>query len=188
VLTNQAGTLVEETKYDPRGEVKSGGTKSKFQYTGQEKDDETWLNYYNFRYYDPHIRRFTQPDDIIQDPYNPQDLNRYSYVRNNPLRYTDPSGHAAAAASVLAGATVIGFSMVGVEYLTNPNATDKDYATAYLQGYGFTLGAFGAAYTSSWATKIVIAQTGLPVLAAQNPVIKQIVKQAPGAAGFLAAQ
>src|SRR5918997_3062264 len=93
VMTNQAGTLVEKTAYDPWGEVKSGGTKSKFQYTGQEKDDETGLNYYNYRYYDSHIRRFTQPDDIIQDVYNPQDLNRYSYVRNNPIRYTDPSGH-----------------------------------------------------------------------------------------------
>jgi hypothetical protein len=36
---------------------------------------------------------FTQPDDIIQNVYDPQVLNRYAYVRNNPLRYTDPSGH-----------------------------------------------------------------------------------------------
>lgn len=75
------------------GEVKSGGTANKFQYTGQERDAETNLHYYNARYYDPHIRRFTQPDDIIQNVYNPQDLNRYSYVRNNPLKYTDPTGH-----------------------------------------------------------------------------------------------
>jgi RHS repeat-associated protein len=93
VLTNSGGTLVEETKYDPWGEVNSGGTKSKFLYTGQEKDPETNLNYYNARYYDSHIRRFTQPDDIIQNVYNPQDLNRYSYVRNNPMKYTDPTGH-----------------------------------------------------------------------------------------------
>jgi RHS repeat-associated protein len=93
VMTNQAGALVEKTEYDPWGEVKAGGTKSKFLYTGQEKDDETNLHYYNARYYDPHIRRFTQPDDIIQDVYDPQSLNRYSYVRNNPLRYTDPTGH-----------------------------------------------------------------------------------------------
>lgn len=92
-MTNQSGALVESTTYDPWGEVKIGGTQSKFQYTGQEKDSETGLNYYNARYYDPHIRRFTQPDSVIPNVYNPQDLNRYSYVRNNPLRYTDPTGH-----------------------------------------------------------------------------------------------
>lgn len=37
----------------------------------------------------------TQPDTIVPDPYNSQDYDRYAYVRNNPLRYTDPSGHCA---------------------------------------------------------------------------------------------
>jgi hypothetical protein len=49
--------------------------------------------YYNARWYDPYLNHFTQPDSIVPDPYNPQDWDRYSYVRNNPLRYTDPSGH-----------------------------------------------------------------------------------------------
>lgn len=106
VLTSQTGTLVEETKYDPWGEVKAGGIKSKFLYTGQEKDLETSLNYYNARYYDSHIRRFTQPDDIIQNPFNPQSLNRYSYVLNNPLRYTDPTGHCIGPFTPICGAIV----------------------------------------------------------------------------------
>lgn len=93
VSTDQNGAQVEKTSYEPYGEVKSGGTQAKFQYTGQEKDAETGLNYYGARYYDPHIHRFTQPDEIIQDKYDPQMLNRYAYVRNNPLRYTDPSGN-----------------------------------------------------------------------------------------------
>ena len=38
--------------------------------------------------------RFTQPDTIWPDVYDPQSLNRYSYTRNNPLKYDDPSGHA----------------------------------------------------------------------------------------------
>ncbi len=49
----------------------------------------------NARYYDPELGRFIQPDDIIPDFSNPQSYNRYSYVLNNPLRYTDPSGHEA---------------------------------------------------------------------------------------------
>lgn len=44
-------------------------------------------------YYDPELGRFIQPDTIIPDLSNPQSYNRYSYVMNNPLRYTDPSGH-----------------------------------------------------------------------------------------------
>ena len=48
--------------------------------------------YYNARYYDAALNRFIQPDSIIPDYYNPQYLNRYSYVRNNPLRFTDPTG------------------------------------------------------------------------------------------------
>lgn len=44
---------------------------------------------------DPYLNHFTQPDTIVPDPYNSQDWNRYSYARNNPLRYTDPSGHIA---------------------------------------------------------------------------------------------
>ena len=45
------------------------------------------------RFYSPYITQFTQPDTIVPDPQNPQAWNRYSYVLNNPIRYTDPSGH-----------------------------------------------------------------------------------------------
>jgi hypothetical protein len=43
--------------------------------------------------YPPYLNHMTQPDTIVPDPANPQDWNRYSYTRNNPLRYTDPTGH-----------------------------------------------------------------------------------------------
>ncbi len=48
---------------------------------------------YNARYYSPTLGRFISPDIIVPDPRNSQHLNRYSYVRNNPLKYTDPTGH-----------------------------------------------------------------------------------------------
>ena len=54
--------------------------------------DDTGLYYYNARYYDATIGRFISADTIVQNPTNPQSLNRYSYVLNNPLKYTDPSG------------------------------------------------------------------------------------------------
>lgn len=45
------------------------------------------------REYDPSLGRWLSADSIVPDPANPQSLNRYSYVSNNPLRYVDPSGH-----------------------------------------------------------------------------------------------
>jgi len=63
-------------------------------YTGQTSDhDQTGFYHYNARYYDPQISRFISSDTIIPNPANPQTLNRYSYVGNNPVRYTDPTGH-----------------------------------------------------------------------------------------------
>jgi RHS repeat-associated protein len=65
----------------------------KNRYTDQELDAENGLYNYNARLYDPFIGRFISPDTIVPQPFNPQSLNRYSYVLNNPLIYTDPSGH-----------------------------------------------------------------------------------------------
>ncbi|MES4787540.1 MAG: hypothetical protein C4294_19070 [Nitrospiraceae bacterium] len=55
--------------------------------------DGTGLLDYGARYYAPRIGRFTQADTLVPDPANPQSLNRYAYTLNNPLRYTDPTGH-----------------------------------------------------------------------------------------------
>jgi hypothetical protein len=46
----------------------------------------------NGRVYDPVLGRFLSPDPVVQAPHDAQSWNRYSYVRNNPLRYTDPTG------------------------------------------------------------------------------------------------
>jgi len=61
-------------------------------YTGHEMLDLVGIIHMNGRIYDPKIGRFLQADPIIQDPQDTQSYNRYSYVRNNPLKYTDPSG------------------------------------------------------------------------------------------------
>jgi RHS repeat-associated protein len=62
-------------------------------YTGHEHLDDVGLIHMNGRIYDPMIGRFMQPDPIISEPYNSQNFNRYAYVLNNPLMYTDPSGY-----------------------------------------------------------------------------------------------
>jgi len=63
-------------------------------FTGQRKDSGSGLLYYGARWYDPVIGRFISADTIVPQPQNPQNLNRYSYVGNQPLRLVDPSGHA----------------------------------------------------------------------------------------------
>ena len=47
----------------------------------------------NGRLYDPVLARFVSADPYVQEPFNLQSLNRYSYVLNNPMGYTDPSGY-----------------------------------------------------------------------------------------------
>ena len=62
-------------------------------FTGHEMIDEAGLVNMNGRVYAPLIGRFLSPDPHIQDATNGQSLNRYTYVNNNPLSYTDPSGY-----------------------------------------------------------------------------------------------
>jgi RHS repeat-associated protein len=97
VLTDQSGAVVQHLEYSAFGQQRFQDNTSAFavdnRYTGQVFDDDTGLYYYNARYYDPGIGRFTQPDSIVPDGSPSQSLNRYTYVDNNPLNHTDPSGH-----------------------------------------------------------------------------------------------
>ncbi|HEY1011524.1 MAG TPA: RHS repeat-associated core domain-containing protein [Herpetosiphonaceae bacterium] len=136
--TDATGSIVESQRFTPWGEVRSGGvTATTKNYTGQIKDAGTGLSFYNARYYDAALGRFTSADSIVpgtahrsltidyhetlfnnklagennQDfwfkmsgrqqqqakapwgPNIPAQLNRYAYVRNNPLNAKDPTGH-----------------------------------------------------------------------------------------------
>jgi RHS repeat-associated protein len=61
-------------------------------YTGHEQLDDSGLIHMNGRIYDPELGRFLSPDPVVQIPEYSQNFNRYSYVLNNPLNATDPSG------------------------------------------------------------------------------------------------
>jgi RHS repeat-associated protein len=63
--------------------------------TGKERDAESGNDYFGARYYGSTQGRFFSPDPsglTFADPTNPQSLNLYSYVRNNPLTSVDPNG------------------------------------------------------------------------------------------------
>src|ERR1700675_5023225 len=63
-------------------------------FSGKERDAESGLDNSGARYFGSALGRFMSADNgIDQDSHNPQSWNLYSYVRNNPLKYTDPDGH-----------------------------------------------------------------------------------------------
>ncbi len=61
-------------------------------FTGHEMVDDAGVIHMGGRIYDPKLARFMSADPIVSDLTNVQRLNRYSYVLNSPLSYTDPTG------------------------------------------------------------------------------------------------
>ena len=88
-------TALDGMRYKPFGEDRDTGSSlnTDRKFTGQTEDEAAGLYWYASRAYDPAIGRFVSPDTVVPVPFNPQSLNRYSYVYNNPLKYTDPTGH-----------------------------------------------------------------------------------------------
>src|SRR5690606_18207840 len=75
-------------------------------YTGHEHLDGAHIINMNGRMYDPIIGRMLSPDPVLQNPYSTQNYNRYSYVVNNPLKYTDPTGYRMSYQDFVTGETV----------------------------------------------------------------------------------
>jgi len=98
VVTDETAQQVKYIEYKPYGETKveEGPKTIKRKFTGKELDDSTGLYDYGARMYEAALGRFISADTIDPNPINPQSLNRYSYCFNNPLKYTDPTGHMAA--------------------------------------------------------------------------------------------
>jgi RHS repeat-associated protein len=113
VSPGAAGSVVKCYDYMPFGEDSPSGVGSRgscypsglypatpdvlsVKFTGKERDAESGLDWFNTRYMSSAQGRFTSPDQPIIDqfPQDPQSWNMYSYGRNNPLKYTDPTGQA----------------------------------------------------------------------------------------------
>jgi len=103
-ITDANGQVVELRDFLPFGEQwpPSAPNSDPRRFTGQEHDATTGFDYFAARYYTSLNGRFTRADDRgFSDPSQPQTLALYVYVRNNPLRYIDPTGHTVVA--VVAG-------------------------------------------------------------------------------------
>jgi len=96
--TDITGTVLSQYEYQPFGELSSiqssitNGGETNYLFTNQEFDPESDLYYYNARYYNPKIGRFISMDPAYGHADDVLGLNGYVYVRNNPLKYVDPSG------------------------------------------------------------------------------------------------
>ncbi|HYP07555.1 MAG TPA: RHS repeat-associated core domain-containing protein, partial [Bryobacteraceae bacterium] len=136
-------------------------------FTGKERDIElatsampSGLDYFGARYYGPVLGRFTSADEFpggIVDPLtgqqigqpgplpyaditDPQTLNKYAYVRNNPLRYTDPDGHCIWDLCIGEGAAVYAAgaaTVTAAAYLMTPQG--KESARAAIAGLGLLI-------------------------------------------------
>jgi RHS repeat-associated protein len=105
ITADSAGARVAELMYKAWGENRYTylTTPTTLRFTGQRQESglggADGLYYYGARWYDPALGRFAQADSIVPEPDNPQSLNRFSYTLNNPLKYTDPSGHSSVCGS-----------------------------------------------------------------------------------------
>jgi RHS repeat-associated protein len=114
LVTDGSGTPTRCYDYLPFGEEIAAGTNGRptgcygaavgspsgpdvvsQKFTGQQRDTETGLDFFESRYFSGPQGRFSSADEPFadQDPSDPQSWNLYGYVRNNPLGNFDPSGH-----------------------------------------------------------------------------------------------
>ena len=95
VVTDASGTILSEQRYYPYGETRltTGTIYTDKLFTWQREITGLGIYHFNARFYSPKLGRFLSPDSIVSGYANPQNLNRMSYVVNNPLKYIDPTGH-----------------------------------------------------------------------------------------------
>jgi RHS repeat-associated protein len=114
-LSNSTGALANTYTYDAFGNLtaSAGALTNPFQYTGRDYDAEIGLRYYRARYYDATTGRFLSEDPIGFLGGGP---NFYAYVRNNPIRFRDPSGmNPAVAPGIVAILEGLGYTQAEID-------------------------------------------------------------------------
>ena len=116
-IYNGSGTLVFRAAYDAWGNQTVYNNSIGFHrgYCGHEMLPDFSLINMNGRLYDPLLGRFLSTDNFVQEPYDSQNFNRYSYCLNNPLKYTDPSGELAWFIPVIAGAIIGAYTGASIQ-------------------------------------------------------------------------
>jgi len=165
VIANESGIAIERMSFDAHGRRRSVldwqtllsygvDVTTRKGFTGHQQLDGAGLIHMNARAFDPRLGRFIQPDPLVE-PDATQGWNRYSYVLNNPLTATDPSGmlsrREAIGALRVVGAIVISVYMPGLGSAFAPIANSAAVTAGFTGGLlagglqGAISGAFSAA-------------------------------------------
>jgi RHS repeat-associated protein len=177
VTTDEAGNQVSLMLYTAWGEPRlppGGFSLTDYGYTGQRKDEGIGLYFYNARWYDSALGRFTSPDSIIPEAsQGVQAWDRYAYVNNSPLNYADPSGHCLVLCTAVIGGAV-GAVVGAVGYTAYVVAAGKEFNTGNMllataggaaagaligTGVGFAAGMSTAAVTTAAVTTAGAAES-----------------------------
>jgi RHS repeat-associated protein len=156
VITDENGLVVERLSYDawgkrrfangaddPSGSITSQTTRG---FTGEEELSVSGLVHLNGRVYDPLLARLTSADPSVSDPLNAQGWNRYSYVGNDPLAFTDPNGFSWLSSFFHSVANFIANNPI-VRAIVQIAATV--ILNAVLPGLGFVTGSLGLAVAAA---------------------------------------
>ena len=181
-IYNTGGTKVGGYAYDAWGNctitLNTNGiaTRNPIRYRGYYYDEDTKLYYLNARYYSPEWHRFISPDDTSYlDPDRVNGLNLYAYCNNDPVNYSDPSGHSLILTTALilmgVGATIgLGYAAYtdySDDYDINGSVGWQTYVGSALIGgaIGFGIGYFGPSIASFLGSSFSFA---LPSFGALN--------------------
>ena len=165
-------------------------------YTGQKLDSHINLYWYGSRWYDNGLERFIQPDSLVPNPEASWAYDRYSYVGNNPLSYTDPTGHKKVPGGP-GGVTIVydddddqpdvfdypylwipGIGGSNINY-GNPYFAEKGESEEFIDGIregtkyelavaGFIVGTYGTSYLfSNWIIEVGATATAIAEKAAE---------------------
>ena len=174
-LVNTANQVVAEYNFDAWGRRRSADDWS---YTLDQNDLELfagrgftaheslpWFNLVNMngRLYDPLVGRFLSPDPFVQIPDYTQNLNRYSYCVNNPLKYTDPSGEIVWFVPILIGAAIFGTGNLAAHAIKGDVNSFGDGLKYFGQG-----ALVGAALGAAWQFAPLIPGIGQGIQTGMN--------------------
>ncbi len=188
LITDSTGAIMARVEYKPYGEMvplpDDGADMFRSKFTGKEWDKDSELYDYHARHYDPFTGRFLTADSLLSggSAQDATSLNPYAYANNNPVTYTDPSGHfffLVIIVAVVVGAYCGGMSANGTWNPTQWNWNSwQTYvgmaagaaAGAASAGIGTSLGGFAGAFVGSMLESVVI--NGLRFISPQGSSLK----------------
>jgi RHS repeat-associated protein len=178
VVTDATGAVIRRHDYTPFGEevTVTYPTPDRKLFTGQERDQQTGLDYFGARYYRAGIGRFTTVDPAGVNPLklvNPQRFNRYSYANNNPLTFVDPDGRDAIVVNFSQAANISGhhFGHNGIAVVSaNGAVTFSDFGPAGAGGFVTD----PAVNRTDLAAQIQFGSNGMPTQASLAAVAQEL--------------